>query len=573
MKDIQDDEKTTEQLESEIAKLKEQIAKLEAAKTPPDRKNDPEYFNERLEEEVARSTRYKYEISVLYIELDNLEAYSKKFGNEPTQEIVSMYRTILRDAVRNTDMYCQLEPGKTAVILPYTNTEGAVKVAERIRQTVERVFALNSMSTKIKLTATIGVASYPKDAVAYDHLVRVVTEAFSRGKDKGGNLSCTAVATDASSGGRKESDEKSLQNETFLQALNDEVLRSSRYVQKFSLMILSISNLENKILGLDGEARAKIMQAIYKLLNATMRTVDRNYLYTDTKFAVVLPGTDGDGAQAAAQKLIQSLTRYPIIRNNGVDVNIFANVGIACFPTDEVSKDGLIRRAEAALNQSIIKGNNQFMLASSTLELAGKNLNEWIVNLKQGGPSTIYNLLASLDLTEHYSRPHSHTVAKYSIAMAQAVGLPEASVKQLRIMALMHDVGKICIPASIITKAGALNAQEWEQMVKHPQYGAEILEQFPEFATCAQVVLAHHERWDGKGYPHKIGGDQIPLESQIIAVTEAYDDMVTPRPYKKHLSAQEAIQEIKKNAGTQFDPSVVKVFLRVVNKLDKVPAP
>ena len=424
MKDIQDDEKTIEQLEGEIAKLKEQIAKLEAAAKIPDRKNDPEYFNERLEEEVARSTRYKYEISVLYIELDNLDVYSNKYGEGPTQEIVSMYGTILRDAVRNTDIYCNLEPGKTAVMLPYTDAQGALKVAEKIRQTVERVFTLNSMSTKIKLTATIGVASYPKDAVSYDHLVKVVTEAFSRGKDKGGNLSCAAVATDASTGGRKESEDKSLQNDTFLQALNDEVLRSSRYGQKFSLMILSVSNLENKILGLDGEARAIIMRAIYKLLNVTMRTVDRNYLYTDTKFAIVLPGTDGDGAQAAAQKLIQSLTSYPIVRNNGVDVNIFANVGIACFPADEVSKDGLIRRAEAALNQSIKKGNNQFMLASSALELAGKNINEWIANLKQGGPATIYNLLASLDLTEHYSRPHSHTVAKYSVAMAQAVGLP-----------------------------------------------------------------------------------------------------------------------------------------------------
>ncbi|MGA2159356.1 MAG: HD domain-containing phosphohydrolase [Dehalococcoidia bacterium] len=567
---IQDDEKTVEQLENEIAKLKEQIAKLEAAKTPLERKNDPGYFNERLEEEVARSTRYKYEISVLYIELDNLDVYLKKYGEGPTQEIVSMYGTVLRDAVRNTDIYCHVEPGKTAVMLPYTNAEGTLKVAEKIRQTVERVFSFNSMSTKVKLTATIGMASYPKDAVSYDHLVKVVTEAFSRGKDKGGNSSCMAVATDAGASGGKGCEDKSLQNDTFLQALNDEVLRSSRYGQKFSLMILSISNLENKILGLDGEARAIIMRAIYKLLNVTMRTVDRNYLYTDSKFAIVLPGTDADGAQATAQKLIQSLTNYPIVRNNGVDVNIFANVGIACFPADEVSKDGLIRRAESALSQSIIKGNNQFMLASSALELAGKNINEWIANLKQGGPPTIYNLLASLDLTEHYSRPHSHTVAKYSVAMAQAVGLPGASVKQLRIMALMHDVGKICISASVITKPGQLNAQEWDEMAKHPQYGSQILEQFPEFATCAQVVLAHHERWDGKGYPHKISGDQIPLESQIIAVTEAYDDMVTPRPYKKHLSVQEAIEEIKKNAGTQFDPSVVKVFLRVIDKLDNI---
>lgn len=251
---IQDDEKTVEQLENEIAKLKEQIAKLEAAKTPLERKNDPGYFNERLEEEVARSTRYKYEISVLYIELDNLDVYLKKYGEGPTQEIVSMYGTVLRDAVRNTDIYCHVEPGKTAVMLPYTNAEGTLKVAEKIRQTVERVFSFNSMSTKVKLTATIGMASYPKDAVSYDHLVKVVTEAFSRGKDKGGNSSCMAVATDAGAGGGKECEDKSLQNDTFLQALNDEVLRSSRYGQKFSLMILSISNLENKILGLDGEA-------------------------------------------------------------------------------------------------------------------------------------------------------------------------------------------------------------------------------------------------------------------------------------------------------------------------------
>ncbi|GEM_PF-641341 len=570
-----EEEPTPEELLSEIAQLKEQVTQLEAQKNLG-RERDPVYFNDRLLDEVARSTRYKYEFALFMVEMDNLESYSKKTGRDATDEVLSMLGTVFKDCLRNTDIICHFEAGKAGMILPYTDDKNAHKTAEKLRQTAERVFSLKSMSSKITLTLSIGVASYPKDAISSEHLKRVVTEALSRAVAKGGNCTCMAVATDASSRSDKSTTDRSLRNETFMQALNDEIQRATRYSQKFSLMILSLGHPGSKGSGLDGETRGIVMSAVFKLTNVTIRTVDKGYLYTDTKFAIILPNTDAEGAQALAHKLIDKLTGNPVARHNGIEINIGANIGIAAFPLDEASADGLIWRAEAALSQSLKKGYNHFALASSTFKLSGKDqgeISDWIAGLKDSGAEIVFSLLASVDLMEHYTRSHSQMVAKYAMAMGQALGLPSFSTRQLRIMALFHDLGKVCIPPTIITKPATLTSDEWEWIFKHPQFGADILAQFPEFADCSLTILAHHERWDGKGYPQRLKGEAIPLESQIIAVAEAYDDMVTQRPYKKLKSPAEAIEELKRNAGTQFDPTVVKVFIKTLEKLEHESSP
>jgi putative nucleotidyltransferase with HDIG domain len=285
---------------------------------------------------------------------------------------------------------------------------------------------------------------------------------------------------------------------------------------------------------------------------------------------LLLPSTDQEGAQAVAQKLLDCITVDPLSLPDGSSTQVSINVGTAGFPFDEVSREGLLKRADAALNESIKKGVNNITSASALVKSSNKNLwdvQDWVVHLKEAGPEAMFNMVASLDLTEQYSRPHSQSVARYAMAIGQGMGLPNAIVRQLRTIALFHDLGKLCMPQEIVTKPGRLSATEWGLMHRHPQIGAEILQQFPEYAFCVRPILSHHERWDGKGYPNGLKGDQIPGEARIIAVAEALDDMVTSRPYKQRLQMPEAMEELKRNAGTQFDPAAVQALIKAAYQM------
>jgi len=127
----------------------------------------------------------------------------------------------------------------------------------------------------------------------------------------------------------------------------------------------------------------------------------------------------------------------------------------------------------------------------------------------------------------------------------------------------MHDIGKIVIDSNTLNKASSLSEEEWAEMKRHPEIGYQILRSVDEYASFAFIVLAHHERWDGKGYPLGLKGNEIALESRIIAIADTYDAMTHDRPYRKALTTGEALDEIRRNSGTQFDPQIVEVFLSI----------
>jgi diguanylate cyclase (GGDEF)-like protein len=558
-------EKTQEQLIVEIGQLKKRISKLESA--PKVRINDLDYFKERLAEEVARSTRYKYEFSILLIKMDNLEAFSNKYGEGAVAEIVSMVDVVLKDTLRVTDLKCNFGPAHYGMILPYTDSEGGRIAADKLLQAVERVFMLKSSTINIKLTLSGGIASYPKNTVSSEQLLTLANEALINASTGGGNCICLAMEPARSVDLEKEIRARLLHSDPFMRALDDEVSRCSRYGHQFSLILLSITNLEAKGPAIDGAVRADIMRVAFKLLNARVRTIDKSYLYTNSRFAVILPHTGHEGAAMLAEKLVHTLTGNPILRNSRTDVSISVNIGISTFLVDAVSCEGLLRKTEAALSQAIKKGVNQTEIASSAiggLGKEGRDIGDVIASLKEAGPEGVYNLLAAVDVMEHYEKPHSHIVAKYSMATGSVLGLPPITIRRLRITALLHDLGKIGLPDSVICKPGSLADQEWELMMKHPQYCADILKEFSDFEFCCIPILAHHERPDGKGYPHGLKSEKIPMESRIIAVAEAYDDMVTPRPYRQKVSSAEALEELKNKAGSQFDTAVVKAFIRAL---------
>jgi putative nucleotidyltransferase with HDIG domain len=176
--------------------------------------------------------------------------------------------------------------------------------------------------------------------------------------------------------------------------------------------------------------------------------------------------------------------------------------------------------------------------------------------------SAIINaLLKTLEAKSHETEQHVLRMQEVGVALARQLELPHSELNRLKLAILLHDIGKITVPEEILRKPGPLTPEEWERVKKHPEVGYRIARATPEFAQVAEEIYAHHERFDGSGYPRGLQGEAIPLLARIIAIADAYDTMRYGRPYKKPLKREAIIAEFRKNAGTQFDPKLVDIFL------------
>jgi HD-GYP domain-containing protein (c-di-GMP phosphodiesterase class II) len=166
-----------------------------------------------------------------------------------------------------------------------------------------------------------------------------------------------------------------------------------------------------------------------------------------------------------------------------------------------------------------------------------------------------------LDLKDLNTGVHSTRLAEWGMRVGQELGLEEAELQNLEVAALLHDIGKVGIPDAILRKPGRLDPDEYALMKKHPEYGWAVLRMLPGFERAALDILHHHESFDGKGYPAGLKDTEIPVVSRIVCVIDAFDAMVSSRPYRKGLPYQEAVRRLNEASGTQFDPVVVQSFL------------
>jgi putative nucleotidyltransferase with HDIG domain len=231
-------------------------------------------------------------------------------------------------------------------------------------------------------------------------------------------------------------------------------------------------------------------------------------------------------------------------------------------PTDLVRA---IERALARRRLDIARQRYKESLEERVEEKTSE-LSRALRELEASYSSTLSALVAALDAREQETGDHSQRVVRYSLAIADRLGIAPEDRAHLARGALLHDIGKVGVPDAILLKPGQLTSAEWDEMRRHPQTGANILRAIAFLHPAAELVLSHHERWDGTGYPNRLRGEKIPLGARVFAIADTLDAMTSDRPYRKRTSLAAARKEIARCAGTQFDPLCVEAFLALEDR-------
>lgn len=186
-----------------------------------------------------------------------------------------------------------------------------------------------------------------------------------------------------------------------------------------------------------------------------------------------------------------------------------------------------------------------------------------LVALETAEAEAVYRLALVAELRDNRTAAHIHRVSAYCTLLARSIGLPDAEAQLIARAAPLHDLGKLNVPAEILSKPGPLTAEEWEAIKRHPGQGASLLAGSPLrlLSTAETIAISHHERWDGSGYPHGLAGDAIPLSGRICAIADVFDALTSERPYKPAYSLETALEVLKEGRGSHFDPQLIDTFL------------
>ncbi len=407
----------------------------------------------------------------------------------------------------------------------------------------------------------------------------------------------------------------------FMESLSAEWKRATRAGRAFSVVLIDLDRFKfvNDFYGhLEGDV---VLQRVAQILEQNCRRSDVVARYGGDEFVVLMPETNLEQAQQRASKLRSCLAGDQVLHEK----NITGSFGLAGFPWHGSTPQELIQAADSSMYISKHQGGNAvsapesaggpertdgrqwkrdvleaylgvalkrlFSTGPEAFEEIYRRLEQFMASLmksREGGAATgekavpaeaselpaevietLTSLALAIDAKDHFTQGHSRKVSALGVQLAEALGLGEEQMEHVRLGGLLHDMGKVGIQEGVLNKAGPLDAEEWELMKTHASLGGKLLDPLAPFSaarTIQEIVRHHHEYWDGSGYPDRLAGPKIPLGARIVAIADAFDTITSDRTYKRGRSNAEALTELERCAGTQFEPRLVQAFIEAVQK-------
>ena len=377
-------------------------------------------------------------------------------------------------------------------------------------------------------------------------------------------------------------------NHNYLQqAMEAEFQRSRRYAHPLAVILLDIDYFKsiNDVYGIPfGDL---VLKQFAKELKRMLRKYDIVIRYGGEEFLVISPGIATQQAVNLSQRLLETLS-FLNFGNKEHVVKLKLSLGVVSFPDDKAGRSmDLISLVEQIMNKAKESGGNRayssadlkkrsrigkfLKTKAASINILKDKIDKLTKKTNNDSMESIFAFAKTLELKDHYTGEHVEKTVHYASEIAKGLGLPKDELEAIQQAAMLHDLGKIGVSENILLKKGKLNKSEFDEIKKHPQIGADIIRPIRFLHGIIPFIFYHHERWDGKGYPSGIKGDDIPMGARVIAIADVYQALSSDRPYHKAFSKEEAINIIKNGAGTQFDPRIVNVFLKVMKKEKKPP--
>ena len=307
----------------------------------------------------------------------------------------------------------------------------------------------------------------------------------------------------------------------------------------------------------------EVLRIIGKILKDNLRENDIAARYGGEEFGIILPDTEEKEAVLIAdniRKIIET-TKFEGEENqpNGL---LTVSMGISVYPDKAKDDITLIKSADDALYRAKFFMKNRVETYTSILDEISADIDEGDIELV----ASIKTLISVINAKDRYTYGHSERVVLYCRLLAEKLNLNEEDKKTLIYSAYMHDIGKINISKEILTKSMPLTDEEWESLKKHPEDGIEIIKPVKSLENVIPIILHHHERYNGSGYPSNLKGKEIPYLSRVLCVVDSFDAMTSNRPYNARKTYEQAIEEVRKYSGVQFDPEISAKFIEVINE-------
>lgn len=347
----------------------------------------------------------------------------------------------------------------------------------------------------------------------------------------------------------------------FQSKLEEEIVKANEKDSTLGMIMIDLDNFKKFNDNYGHKAGDLLLSKTSEIFMNETREKDIVCRYGGDEFAILLPDANSEGILSVIERIRKSFSKMAGLEEYfSLLDKVTLSAGYSIYPALAKNKDDLIMQADSALYQAKNMGRNNVQLYRDIFE----DIKYFFDSDEQlfGG---LRALLGTVSAKDKYTLGHSERVMDYAVMIGRAMGLGGERIRLLKIAALLHDIGKVEIPESVLNKSEPLSEDDLKLLQKHPSYSADILEPLSGIDQLIDSIKHHHERFDGTGYPSRIKGNDIPLEARILCVADSFDAMLSDRPYRKGMKFDEVIEELQKNAGTQFDPYAVQAFLSTLN--------